>query len=704
MEAVDAHGKTFANFELSVESDTVVSVIVYGWRNRMMNGQPLLTPDHFQPKSDFVQFNSFWRYHSGDSARWREPDFADHDWPVANTQINWDPETDPEWHGIGWFRLSFCADTTLWHKTVAIRILHLGASEIYYNGRLLYRFGTVHGTPSLAKPVSMSWWQEIKFDPRRDHVLAVRYANHDWKKLSIMGYQTGFIILLADANRAFQQTGVLRENAVRQTIFIIVPLVLFFLHLSLYSFSAKQRRDLFYAIAMLGFAGVTYFNYEKNVIVDVSRILLYTKLNSLSVSITLFAGILLLYQSYYKMPRRIWFYTSWFSAAVILDIFFHYSRIISAANYLLVGFLIAEGVLLSFKKEVKPYYGGWIMFAGFVFMHIFIVLQILIDYSLLTSFFGETQVYVYGVLGLAVATSISLSYNFARVNSDLEQQVLNVKKLSEQTLAQQQHAHQLELERKSIEAENERKNRELEAATQLQLSLLPKRVPQSKGADIAALMKAATEVGGDYYDFFEAEDGTLTIALGDATGHGLNAGNLVTATKALLQLLADSQQLEDILFSANRAIKRMKLHRLTMCLSLVRIGRHTLQYASAGMPPILLFRAEAGRCEQHVLKAMPLGALDHFPFQCTELHFGAGDILVMMSDGLLDLFNEKGEQYSLEQVMASIESHAAGQAQEIIDAIYGDGKAWAGTEPLRDDLTIVVMKMPTTYQQSKALG
>ncbi|MCW8849359.1 MAG: triple tyrosine motif-containing protein, partial [Melioribacteraceae bacterium] len=83
-------------------------------------------------------------------------------------------------------------------------------------------------------------------------------------------------------------------------------------------------------------------------------------------------------------------------------------------------------------------------------------------------------------------------------------------------------------EKRVLEIENNRKTKELEEARQLQLSMLPKELPRNSNLDIAVYMKTATEVGGDYYDFSMKEDGSLNIALGDGTGHGLKAGILVS--------------------------------------------------------------------------------------------------------------------------------------------------------------------------------
>ncbi|MBL8208987.1 MAG: SpoIIE family protein phosphatase, partial [Blastocatellia bacterium] len=109
--------------------------------------------------------------------------------------------------------------------------------------------------------------------------------------------------------------------------------------------------------------------------------------------------------------------------------------------------------------------------------------------------------------------------------------------------------------RQEIEAENEQRAKELEEARQLQLSMLPKKLPQLPGLEIAAYMKTATEVGGDYYDFHLADDGTLTVAVGDATGHGLKAGTVVTAMKSLFRTFAPEPELASVFTRSSRVLK-----------------------------------------------------------------------------------------------------------------------------------------------------
>ena len=90
--------------------------------------------------------------------------------------------------------------------------------------------------------------------------------------------------------------------------------------------------------------------------------------------------------------------------------------------------------------------------------------------------------------------------------------------------------------------DNQRKDKELAEAREFQLKMIAKEIPDYDGMNIKAYMRTSTEVGGDYYDYRIAADNRLTLVLGDATGHGMQAGTLVTATKSLFQSLIKKNQ------------------------------------------------------------------------------------------------------------------------------------------------------------------
>ncbi|HEU0183902.1 MAG TPA: SpoIIE family protein phosphatase [Blastocatellia bacterium] len=247
--------------------------------------------------------------------------------------------------------------------------------------------------------------------------------------------------------------------------------------------------------------------------------------------------------------------------------------------------------------------------------------------------------------------------------------------------------------RQELEAENEQRARELEGARQLQLSMLPKNVPQLPHLDIEAYMKPATEVGGDYYDFHLDGAGTLTVAVGDATGHGLKAGTVVTAMKSLFRTFAAEPEIVPVFNRSSRVLKEMNLRSLFMGLTMIKLNGRRMKIASAGMPPVLIYRAETRSVEEVMIKAMPLGSIPDYPYRELELTLGCGDVVVMMSDGLPERFNREGEMFDYSRTMETLTDAAARSPREIIECLAGAGEDWADGRPQDDDVTFVVLKV-----------
>jgi len=221
--------------------------------------------------------------------------------------------------------------------------------------------------------------------------------------------------------------------------------------------------------------------------------------------------------------------------------------------------------------------------------------------------------------------------------------------------------------REEIEAENEQRAKEMEEARQLQLSMLPRQVPQLPNLEIAAYMKTAAQVGGDYYDFHLSDSGDLTVVVGDATGHGLKAGTVVTATKSLFNHLAETPGITDIFQHSSRALKRMNMRSLYMAMTMVKIHQHRMNVSSAGMPPVLIYRAAEKRVEEILIKGIPLGSLSGYNYREQEVNLSCGDVVVLMSDGLPERFNRQNEMLDYERVMEVVIRSAGLSPREIIE-------------------------------------
>ncbi len=239
--------------------------------------------------------------------------------------------------------------------------------------------------------------------------------------------------------------------------------------------------------------------------------------------------------------------------------------------------------------------------------------------------------------------------------------------------------------------EDERKNKELKAAQDLQLSMLPKVLPQNTDLDIAAYIRSSTEVGGDYYDFFEHKGSALYSVCGDATGHGVASGMMVSVTKAGLNGI-DALPANTILHKLNNVVKNIDLGTLRMSLNVVQIKSNEFELSSAGMPPIYHYVAATNEVEEILIAGLPLGGLSDEHFDILTRSFNIGDIIVQLSDGLPEAPNLVGEMYDYERLCKLIEINGSKSAQGMIDSLIASVDSWLQGKHNPDDITLVVIK------------
>jgi hypothetical protein len=246
---------------------------------------------------------------------------------------------------------------------------------------------------------------------------------------------------------------------------------------------------------------------------------------------------------------------------------------------------------------------------------------------------------------------------------------------------------------KKLELEHERKSRELKAARQLQQAMLPKGFPDHPTVELAASMKTATEVGGDYYDFHISNNNALTFILGDAVGHGVLAGMMVTATKILFSNWNKHNDVLKFLKNTSWSIKQMGLSKLFMALVVGKIHDRTIELAGTGLPPALLYRASSKQVEQISLNGIPLGNYLDVSYKKITINLAAGDVILFMTDGFQELMNTEGEMFGDERVISTFNRIAAHEPLEIIEHFNNVAKKWSNGYPRQDDITFLVLKI-----------
>ena len=250
-----------------------------------------------------------------------------------------------------------------------------------------------------------------------------------------------------------------------------------------------------------------------------------------------------------------------------------------------------------------------------------------------------------------------------------------------------------EAEKHALEIENERKSKELEEARQLQLSMLPKELPNLPDLEIAAFMRTATEVGGDYYDFIVQENGVLNVAFGDATGHGLQAGTMVTLMKGFFTSDSTKLGLQEFMSHCTKIIKEIKLGRILMSFSFLKIDNKRLHITSAGMPPIYYHHKETNQLEEIIIEGMPLGAMKKAQYETTEKQLKTGDTILLLTDGLPEQMNEKDEMFDYPRVKKHFNDSLENSPVTIIEKLVEAGDSWMDGRNQDDDITFVVIRV-----------
>jgi hypothetical protein len=248
-------------------------------------------------------------------------------------------------------------------------------------------------------------------------------------------------------------------------------------------------------------------------------------------------------------------------------------------------------------------------------------------------------------------------------------------------------------------SERERLRKELEIASKVQLSLLPKEQPDVKGYDIAGLSIPAVEAGGDYFDFVKLQGSKLGIAIGDVSGKGVGAAIYMTLTKGILQAHAEeSVSPKTVLGKVNKLLYKTieKNSFVSMFYAVLDFANHSMIYSRAGHNPGIFCHNSDGKTKLLMSSGIALGLEEGNLFTSTlseeTIALEEHDLVVFYTDGFTEAMNEKREFYGEEKLIDFVKTHHELSAKDLINAILKDVNKFVNHMPQHDDMTIVVIK------------
>jgi serine phosphatase RsbU (regulator of sigma subunit) len=243
--------------------------------------------------------------------------------------------------------------------------------------------------------------------------------------------------------------------------------------------------------------------------------------------------------------------------------------------------------------------------------------------------------------------------------------------------------------------ERELVEQELELARSIQQASLSKEVPTLEGWQIAPFYQPAREVGGDFYDFFKLDDDRVGVVVGDATGKGVPAALVVSATSSMLRAVArvlGSSSPGEVLSQVNETLfARIPSNMFVTCFYAILDPKSaTLSYANAGHDLPYLRRSD-GDVEELRARGMPLGLMPGMGYEEREIYLTEGSCVLFYSDGLVEAHNPKGEMFGFPRLRELVAEHGEERSlkETLLEELYSFvGEGWEQ----EDDITLLTLR------------
>jgi len=249
-----------------------------------------------------------------------------------------------------------------------------------------------------------------------------------------------------------------------------------------------------------------------------------------------------------------------------------------------------------------------------------------------------------------------------------------------------------------VNREHSRMKRELDHAQEIQLSMLPAANPDLEALDVASISIPASEVGGDYYDYFLLDQTKLALVIGDVSGHGVASGLVLSGVRSCLYLLKENLPAPAALLGQlNRMLKQTTDKRMfmTMLTAVIDFEKKEMTYATAGHPLLFHFRRKEKVVEEIDQRALPLGAIMNATYPEATMRFDSGDTLLFFTDGIFEAADRDHNEYGMARLREKLKKIASKEssAELILEQLLVDIRQFIGFQEQLDDMTMVVVQV-----------
>lgn len=288
--------------------------------------------------------------------------------------------------------------------------------------------------------------------------------------------------------------------------------------------------------------------------------------------------------------------------------------------------------------------------------------------------------------------------NFSRLSGEKDIKTLNeVRQVSESLKYLQTWYKNYQ---SSLNIEKQRSNlrkQDLMQASEIQHSLIKAdfpAFPERKDVNLAAIYNPAKIVSGDLYDFFFIDDEKLMLTIGDVSGKGIPAAIFMSVSQTILKGNANFKMARTIVNKANKELHTNNQHQffLTLFLGVFNVSTGTLYYCNAAHTPAIVVKKSGEILELKESHGLPLGIYSDNEYSDSKITLEKGDALVLYTDGVIELQNDKGEHYGAERFKNKLQQIRTHDPEAMVFEIEKDLMEFNKNALQNDDISILLLK------------
>ena len=279
---------------------------------------------------------------------------------------------------------------------------------------------------------------------------------------------------------------------------------------------------------------------------------------------------------------------------------------------------------------------------------------------------------------LDVTVDVRSNEEFASLSDDINETVMTLKRYIDEAAA--------------------RIDQELEYAKAIQLSAMPRvfpPYPDRSEFEIFASMRAAKEVGGDFYDFYLLGEDRLAFMIADVSGKGIPAAMFMMTSKTLIKSLAESGlEIDEVFTAANNHLCENNDAGMfvTAWMGIIDLKTGLVSFTNAGHNPPVVKRGNGSFEFLRGNSGFVLAGIEDFPYSKGELQLMPGDTIYLYTDGVTEATNEQEELYEEDRLLQALNGNRTADMETLCRAVQESVDAFADGAPQFDDITMLAMQ------------